>query len=132
MCKLTVIITHKGKEYVHEFEDNKMTTDYIIRVLLSNKNSKNDYGLARYHYICKLYNGSMAIPDTAMIPEKSAYINIKLNGSEIQDFRRSSNDKFRVENNCGSELRRNWKLPLHAIGCQCNVFPLDGEYSIEL
>lgn len=118
MCKLTVIITHKGKEYVHEFEDNRMTTDYKITVLLSNKQSKNDYGLARYHYICKLYNGSMAIPDTSMIPEKSAYINIKLNGN-----------KFRVEDRY---LRRNWKLPLHAIGCQKNVFPLDGEYSIEL
>lgn len=121
MKKLTVIITHKGKEYVYKFEDNKMTTDYTIKVLLSNKNSKDDYGRTPYHYICKLYNGSMAIPDTVMIPEKSAYINIKLNGN-----------KFRLED-CGSEyLRKDWKLPLHAIGCQCNVFPLDGEYSIEL
>ena len=23
-----------------------------------------------------------------------------------------------------------WKLPLHAIGCQCDVFPIDGEYFI--
>lgn len=111
MCKLTVVITHKGKEYVHEFEDNRITSDYTIRILLSNKNSKDDYGRAPYHYICKLYNGSMMIPDTVMIPEKSAYINIKLNGEY---------------------LRRNWKLPLHAIGCQQDVFPLDGEYSIEL
>lgn len=118
MKKLTVVITHKGKEYIHEFEDNRMTSDYKITVLLSNKQSKNDYNLAPYHYICKLYNGSTLIPDTVMIPEKSAYINIKLNGN-----------KFRVEDRY---LRRNWKLPLHAIGCQQNVFPLDGEYSIEL
>jgi hypothetical protein len=115
MCKLTVIITHKGKEYIHEFEDDRMTTDYTIRVLLSNKDSSNNYNLSRYHYICKLYNGSMAIPDTSMIPEKSAYINIKLNSDKFNGY-----------------LRRDWKLPLHAIGCQCNVFPLDGEYSIEL
>ena len=115
MKKLTVVITHKGKEYVHEFEDNRMTSDYTIKVLLSNKDSKNDYGLARYHYICKLYNGSMAIPDTSAIPEKSAYINIKLNGNKFEKY-----------------LRKDWKLPLHAIGCQCNVFPLDGEYFIEL
>lgn len=89
-----------------------MTTDYTIRVLLSNKDSSNNYNLARYHYICKLYNGSMAIPDTVMIPNETAYINIKLNGNKY--------------------LRKDWKLPLHAIGCQCNVFPLDGEYSIEL
>lgn len=115
MKKLTVIITHKGKEYVREFEDNRMTTDYTIRVLLSNKDSNNNYGLARYHYICKLYNGSMAIPDTSMCPDESAFINIKLVGDEFEKY-----------------LYKDWKLPLHAIGCQCNVFPLDGEYSIEL
>lgn len=118
MCKLTVIITHKGKEYIHEFEDDRMTMDYDIHVLLSNKDSCNNYGLARYHYICKLYNGSMLIPETSKIPKETAYINIKLNGN-----------KFRVEDRY---LRRNWKLPLHAIGCQCDVFPLDGEYLIEL
>ena len=115
MCILTVIITHKGKEYVYKFEDDRMTTDYTIKVLLSNKDSKNNYNLARYHYICKLYNGYMEIPDTLSIPEKSAFINIALANDEF--------DKY---------LRRNWKLPLHAIGCQKDVFPIDGKYSIEI
>lgn len=115
MCKLTIIITFKGKEYVYEFEDNRMTTDYTIKVLLSNKDSSNNYNLARYHYICKLYNGSILIPDTVMIPDKSAYINIVL-----------KNDKF------NKYARKEWKLPLHAIGCQCDVFPIDGNYLIEI
>lgn len=112
---LTVIITYKGKEYIHEFKDDKMTNDYTIKVLLSNKDSSNNYNLARYHYICKLYNGSMAIPDTSLIPKESAFINIKLVSVEF--------DKY---------LRKDWKLPLHAIGCQRDVFSLDGNYSIEL
>lgn len=60
----------------------------------------------------------MLIPETVMCPKESAYINIKLNGN-----------KFRVEDRY---LRRNWKLPLHAIGCQQDIFPLDGEYLVEL
>ena len=115
MCKLTVIITHKGKEYVYKFEDDRMTIDYDIYVLLSNKNSCNNYGLAHYHYICKLYNGSMLIPETVIYPKESAYINIKLVNPEFEKY-----------------IRKEWKLPLHAIGCQCDVFPIDGEYSILL
>lgn len=118
MCKLTVIITHKGKEYIRTFEDDNITMDYNITVLLSNKDSCNNYGLARYHYICKLYNGTLLIPETTILPHETAFINIKLNGNE-----------FRVEDRY---LCRNWKLPLHTIGCQCDVFPLDGNYSIEL
>lgn len=115
MCKLTVIITHKGKEYVYKFEDDRMTIDYDIYVLLSNKDSCNNYELAHYHYICKLYNGSMLIPETVMCPKESAYINIKLVSPEFEKY-----------------ICKEWKLPLHAIGCQCDVFPIDGEYSILL
>ncbi len=118
MKKLTVVITYKGKEYIRVFEDEKMTMDYDIHVLLSNKDSKNNYELARYHYICKLYNGSMLIPETSTIPHETAFINIKL-----------------VSNNFNTSLaqfRKDWKLPLHAIGCQKDVFPLDGEYFIRL
>lgn len=115
MKKLTVIITYKGKEYIRVFEDKKMTMDYDIHVLLSNKDSKNNYELARYHYICKLYNGSMLIPETSMIPHETAYINIKLVSPEFE--------KYEYEE---------WKLPLHAIGCQKDVFPLNGKYFIRL
>lgn len=117
MKKLTVIITYKGKEYVRVFEDDRMTMDYTIKVLLSNKDSNNNYDLARYHYICKLYNGYMAIPDTVMCPNETfnLNINIKLVNLEFEKY-----------------MRKDWKLPLHAIGCQKDVFPLDGEYFIEL
>lgn len=115
MCKLTVIITHKGKEYIYKFEDGRMTIDYDIHVLLSNKDSCNNYGLTHYHYICKLYNSSMLIPETVMCPNETAFINIKLINPEFEKY-----------------IRKEWKLPLHAIGCQCDVFPIDGEYSIEL
>lgn len=115
MCKLTVIITYKGKKYYRKFEDEKITRDYIITVLLGSKNSSNNYGLARYHYICRLYNGSMMIPDTSMCPDESAFINIKLVSDEFEKY-----------------LYKDWKLPLHAIGCQCDVFSLDGNYLVEL
>lgn len=114
MCKLTVIITHKGNQYIHEFEDDRIKLNYTIKVLLSNKDSSNNYDLARYHYICKLYNSKLLIPDTSLIPVKTSFININL----ITDEFKSS--------------RRNWKLPLHAIGCQCDVFPLDVDYSVDL
>lgn len=113
MCKLTVVITFKGKEYVYTFEDEKMTMDYKITVLLGSKDSNNDYGLARYHYICKLYNGNLLIPETSMNPSETAFITIVLKNSEF--------DKY---------TRKEWKLPLHAIGCQCDVFPLDANYFI--
>lgn len=113
MKKLNVLITYKGKQYVYEFEDEKMTMDYNIYVLLSNKDSKNNYEMARYHYICKLYDGGLLIPDTVMEVDKSAFINIKLVNSEFEKY-----------------LYKDWRLPLHAIGCQCDTFPLDGNYSI--
>lgn len=115
MCKLNVIITYKGKQYFRRFEDDRMKIDYTIYVLLGSKISRNDYGLARYHYICKLYNGSMLIPETSLYPEKSAFININLVRDEFNKYQ-----------------RKNWKLPLHAIGCQEDVFPIDGNYTIEL
>lgn len=115
MNKLKVIITYKGKQYYFMFEDERMSMNYNIYVLLSNKDSKNDYGTARYHYICKLYNGCMLIPETSLLPHESAFINIKLTGDEFEKYP----IKF-------------WKLPLHAIGCQCDVFPIDGEYCIEI
>lgn len=113
MKKLTVIITFKGKEYSYVFEDDRMTMDYRIEVLLSNKDSCNNYGLAHYHYICKLYDGSMLIPETVMCPKESAFINIKLVNPEFEKY-----------------ICKEWKLPLHAIGCQCDVFPLDANYFI--
>lgn len=116
MKKLTVVITYKGKEYIRVFADEKMTMDYDIHVLLSNKDNKNNYGLARYHYICKLYSNSMIIPETSMIPHETAFINIKLVSPEFY--------------NLSPQLRKDWKLPLHAIGCQKDVFPLDREYFI--
>lgn len=115
MCKLTVIITFKGKQYIHTFEDDKVKMNYTIYVLLGSKNSKNDFGLARYHYVCKLYNGSMLIPETSIYPEESAYINIKLVSDEF-----------------GKYLRKDWKLPLHAIGCNDYIFTKDFNCSIEL
>lgn len=113
MNKLKVIITYKGKQYYFMFEDERMSMNYNIHVLLGNKDSKNDYGMARYHYICKLYNGYMLIPETSSLPHESAFINIKLTGDEFEKYP----IKF-------------WKLPLHAIGCQCDVFPIDSEYFI--
>jgi hypothetical protein len=115
MNKLKVIITYKGKQYCFMFEDEKMTINYKIHVLLSNKDSKNDHTLAssHYHYVCKLYNGYMLIPETSLLPHESAFINIKLIGDEFEKYP----IKF-------------WRLPLHAIGCQCDVFPIDSEYNI--
>lgn len=115
MKKLTVIITYKGKQYFRKFEDDKITMNYTIKVLLGSKNSRNDYELAKYHYICKLYNGSMLIPDTIILPEKTAIINIKLVSDEFNKY-----------------LYKEWKIPLHCIGCQEDVFPVDGNYMIEL
>lgn len=115
MKKLTVIITFKGKEYTYVFEDDRMSMDYRITVLLGSKNSSNDYGLARYHYICRLYNGSMLIPETSVLPQKKAFITIVLKNPEFEKY-----------------PRKEWKLPLHAIACQEDVFPIDGEYSIEI
>lgn len=114
MCKLTIIITFKGKQYIHVFENDGITIDYTIKVLLSAKDSSNNYEFARFHYICKLYNSRLMIPDTSLIPHETSFININLISDEF---------------NC---TRRNWKLPLHAIGCQCDVFPLDVDYSIDL
>jgi hypothetical protein len=73
MNKLKVIITYKGKQYCFMFEDEKMTINYKIHVLLSNKDSKNDHTLAssHYHYVCKLYNGYMLIPETSLLPHES-------------------------------------------------------------
>ena len=114
MCKLTVIITYKGKQIIREFENDGIKLDYTIKVLLSNKDSSNNYDSARYHYICKLYNNKLMIPDTSLIPHETSFININLISDEFKN------------------MRRNWKLPLHAIGCQCDVFPLGVDYSIEL
>lgn len=118
--KLTVTITFKGKEYYYTFEDNRMTMDYKITVLLSNKDSRNNYELARYHYICKLYNDSILVPDTSGIAKETAFITILLrmkNKDGISDPR-------------DEKKWKEWKLPLHAIGCQKDVFPLDGNYFI--
>lgn len=106
MCKLNVLIYFKGKIYHRTFENDKIMRDYKIRVLLGSKQSKNDYGLARYHYICRLYNGSTLIPDTTIIPDKTSYIKIKLTSNEFNEY-----------------SRKEWDLPLHAIGCHDDVFP---------
>lgn len=110
--KLTVVITYKGKEYYYVFEDDRMIMDYKITVLLSNKDSRNNYELARFHYICKLYNDSLLIPDTSLIPHETGYITIFVKN-------KNRNEK-------------EWKLPLHAIGCQKDVFPLNGNYEIRI